>query len=158
MNFSELVHSSEALLPGVFNRAVIEDFKVLGFKSREMLGVRTRIVSALIQSDRKEPYKVVVQVNRVNGPVTEDNDVVIRCSCPCYRFYFSEANRKQRILFGTHRPKYDPVPDDQRLRAKRPPLNPGDIIPGACKHVFVVMKLMKRKGLIEPGSQLMKNY
>lgn len=148
MNFSDLINSSEVLQPGVFNRAVVEDFGIVGFKCTEMLGVKTRIVSALIQGDAKEPYRVVVQVNRVDGIVTEGNDVVVRCSCPSYRFYFSEANRKQRILFGAHRPRYEPVPNGERRRAPRPPLNPGDLIPGVCKHLIVVMKLMRRQGLM----------
>lgn len=148
MKFSDLVSGSEVLLPGVFNRAVIEDYSLIGFHVTDMLGVKTKIVRTEIESKDAKKYKVVVQFNRADQGCSEDNDVVVRCSCQCFRFWFSEANRKAHALFGMHRPKYVPVPDDQRQRAKRPPLNPGDLIPGACKHVFIVMKYMKRHGMM----------
>lgn len=148
MKFSDLVTGSEALLPGVFNRAVIEDYTLEHFHVTDMLGVKTKIVTVDIVSSEAKVYKVVVQFNRADQGCSEESNVVVRCNCQCFRFWFSEANRKTRTLFGMHRPKYTPVPDEQRQRPKRPPLNPGDAIPGACKHVFIVMKYMKRQGLM----------
>lgn len=147
MKFSDLVLGSEVLLPGVFNRAVIEDFRMVNFHTRDMLGVKTRLVNTDVISDDCT-YKVVIQVNRVDLGCSEDNDVVVRCNCKCFRFWFSEANRKVHALFGMHRPKYVLVPEAMRQRPARPPLNPGDAIPGACKHIIVVMKYMKRQGIM----------
>jgi hypothetical protein len=148
MKFSDLVAGGEALQPGVFNRAVIEDYAIFDFHVTDMLGVKTKIVRAEVASPDKKVYKVVVQFNQVEGPVSEENNVVVRCNCPSFRFWFSEANRKVHALFGMHRPKYVPVPDHLRQRPKRAPLNPGDAIPGACKHIVLVTKYMKRQGMM----------
>lgn len=147
MKFSELVSNAEVLQPGVFNRAVVEDFDISNLKVVDMLGVNTKIVSIEVQGSEKKPYKVVVQFNQADRGCTEESNVVVRCSCMSFRFWFSEANRKARALYGMHRPNYVPVPDNERVRAKRPPLNPGDLIPGTCKHICVAMKYMKREGI-----------
>lgn len=148
MKLSDLVTGSEVLLPGVFNRAVIEDYSLENIHVTDMLGVKTKIVRMDIRSKERNVYKVVVQFNRADLGCSEESNVVVRCNCQCFRFWFSEANRKVHALFGMHKPKYVPVPDGLRQRPKRPPLNPGDAIPGACKHVLVVMKYMKRQGMM----------
>jgi hypothetical protein len=146
MKFSDLVLNSEALLPGVYNRAVMS-YEVRNFKVTEMLGMKTRIVSALVKSDRPGLYKVVLQLNRVDLGCSEDNDVVVRCNCPCYRFWFNEANSRVHIMYGKKLPAYVPVPEEQLQRPRPWPHNPA-YVPGMCKHIILLAKHLKRKGLM----------
>lgn len=148
MKFSELIEHSEEIQPGVFNRAVIEEYDVSDLKVVDMLGVKTKMVSANFRS-RNDVYKVVVQVNGVvpGVQITEENHMTVRCSCSSFRFWFGIANKKSRVLFGQHMKKYVPVPDDQRQRPKQPPKNP-DHIPGVCKHIIGLVKVMRREGII----------
>ncbi len=148
MKFSDLVDGSEVLQPGVFNRAVIEDYDITDLKVVDMFGVRTKIVSANFRSSN-DSYKVVVQVNGVIPlvAITEDNHMTVRCSCPSFRFWFGNANRERHVLFGNKMKRYDPVPDHLRQRAKQPPKNPGHI-PGVCKHIIGLVKVMKREGIV----------
>lgn len=146
MKFSELVVGSEQLQPGVFNRAVIEDYVISNVLVKDMKGVRCKLVSAEVMSDDRKLYKAVIQVSHADEGVSEDSDVTVRCSCQSFRFWFGEANRRAHVLFGTKMPKYTPVPDHKRQRPKQPPKNPKHI-PGMCKHVILLMKYMKNVGI-----------
>ena len=149
MKFSDLIDSSESIQPGVYNRAVIDEYEITELKVVPMLGMKTKIVSAFFRSNR-DVYKTVVQVNGVEEGVlpSEENHMTVRCSCPSFRFWFGNANRQHHILFGIHMKKYIPVPDHLSQRPKQPPKNPGHI-PGVCKHIIGLVKVMRRVGEID---------
>jgi hypothetical protein len=149
MRFSDLIDSSESLLPGVFNRAVVDDYEVNHFVVKDMVGVRTKLVTAEF-SGPNDAYKVVVQVSGIvpGEKCSEENHMVVRCSCPAFRFWFGVANRDHHVLFGPKIKRYIPVADHLRQRPKQAPKNPGHI-PGVCKHIIGLIKVMKRDGIME---------
>lgn len=73
-------------------------------------------------------------------PSLGKNDILVRCSCPSYRFRFDKANRLARAgtgaRFGIYHRKTD-----------RKPNNPYDI-PGACKHIFEFISYLQQQGFI----------
>lgn len=149
MKLVELLDSSEVILPGVYNRARVDDYMVESFNVRPMVGVHTLMVTAALRSVN-DRYKVVVQFNGhvVGEKVTEENHVTVRCSCPSMRFFFGGANKRQKVLFGRMFKRYIPVPDYMLQRARPLPKNPNGI-PGVCKHVGTVVKMMKYQGYMD---------
>lgn len=73
-------------------------------------------------------------------PGLDENDVLLRCQCPDFRFRFSYALKKEKALSGqliSYKKKTD-----------REPLNPENI-PGMCKHLYNFTKALIQKGYIK---------
>ena len=150
MRYFDLVLLSEQLLPGVFNRAVLDAYEIDQYKETDMIGMKTKIISARVTSRDDMNYNVVVQINRVDCGCTEERDVLVRCTCPAFRFWFAEANRRHHVLYGMHFKQYVPVPSHLLTRPRRAPLNPGNV-PGVCKHIILLMKSLQREGVVSRG-------
>ena len=146
MRYVDLVGDSELVQPGVFGRAVLGGYVVELLDVVDMLGMDTRIVVGRVVGGRDD-YKVVVQFSGVSGGISEGSGVLVRCSCPSFRFWFGEADRRAGVLFGRKMKRYVPVPDNLLVRGRPGPKNPG-MIPGCCKHVMVLMKYLKSVGFI----------
>ena len=81
-----------------------------------------------------------IQQGYMPKPSLNHNEVMMRCSCPSYRFRFDEANRRHHAgtgaKFGIYRRKSD-----------RAPNNPAHI-PGACKHLIEFIDYLQERGFI----------
>lgn len=81
-----------------------------------------------------------IQQGYMPKPSLNHNSVLMRCSCPSYRFRFDEANRRNGVgtgpRFGLYRRKTD-----------RAPNNPSQI-PGACKHLIEFIGYLQDRGFI----------
>lgn len=73
-------------------------------------------------------------------PSLSKNEILVRCSCPSYRFRFDKANRSEGAGAGARFPNY------HRL-TNRKPNNPRNII-GGCKHTFMFIDYLQRQGFI----------
>lgn len=81
-----------------------------------------------------------IQQGYMPKPSLNHNEVMMRCSCPSYRFRFDDANRRHQVgtgaRFGIYHRKTD-----------RAPNNPGHI-PGACKHLIEFIDYLQDRGFI----------
>ena len=73
-------------------------------------------------------------------PSLAENEVLMRCNCPSYRFRFDNANRSNGAALGARFPVYHKKTD-------RAPLNP-DNTPGACKHCIEFINYLQNQGFI----------
>ena len=69
-----------------------------------------------------------------------ENEVMMRCSCPSYRFRFDEANRRHQAGTGARFGIY-------HRKSDREPNNPNNI-PGACKHIIEFITYLQDRGFI----------
>ncbi|QPB08509.1 SWIM-type zinc finger protein [Vibrio phage Va2] len=73
--------------------------------------------------------------------LTENTTVLLRCSCPDFRFTFMYPDYDKKSLQGRRIPY-------QRKTTTRPPRNPDDI-PGVCKHLIAVFNKLTNLGFID---------
>lgn len=73
-------------------------------------------------------------------PSLAENNVLMRCSCPSYRFRFDEANRRSGASTGARFGLY-------HRKTDRAPNNPNNI-PGACKHLIEFVQFLQDRGFI----------
>ena len=79
------------------------------------------------------------------GPLSESKgDVLVRCSCPDFRWRFAHWNRGDGSLFGREPRKYE-----ARLR---PGSSNPDESPGLCKHLMKMAKILGESGLFGRGA------
>lgn len=70
----------------------------------------------------------------------ENDDVLVRCNCPDFKWRFSFYNHLDKSLYGRKPRKYEAV-------TSRPPANPQQM-PGMCKHVMATVRALQHAGLL----------
>lgn len=124
-------------------------------------GMKTLFVKGLIQNEGKEynshlifkgvnydslvnQIKLVASDNQVytlSKLDLENTDVLIRCNCPDFRWRFCHFNSIDKSLYGRDRKKYEAI--------HRPgSANPLEL-PGMCKHLIKLQKVLLQSGVIE---------
>jgi hypothetical protein len=67
-------------------------------------------------------------------------EVKVRCDCPDFRWRFAWYNDQKEALYGLRPPPY-------RRKTNRPPVNPRHL-PGMCKHLMNVVKILASRQVI----------
>lgn len=131
--------------------------RVYGLNLRYDAGVKTMTFTGEVRSStRHAGYTVILtfkDIEQTDGlspeeivqgfypkPNLSKNEVLMRCSCPSYRFRFDTANRKARMGTGARFGAY------HRL-TNRKPNNPNDL-PSGCKHLFEFIIYLQNNGFI----------
>lgn len=142
MILRDLIDLSETIQPGVGDRSDPDFYDIEIQKDTLMEGMRARIITGTIRDHTyARPYKMVMQFCGVDNKVTEEDKVVVRCSCKSYRFFFCDANKIWRCHFGKMPTPYIPVPEAELKRVRPLPKNP-DHVPGLCKHLIAFGRLI----------------
>ena len=69
----------------------------------------------------------------------DDNDVLVRCNCPDFKFRFGYYNHLDKSLQGRKSKKYE----GQGLWESNPTHSPG-----LCKHIMKLMKVLDESGIV----------
>jgi hypothetical protein len=126
------------------------------------LGVKTLFVKGLAQNEGREysTYIVFKNVNykpedkidlvEITGSdglpykfkklIAEKHDVLVRCSCPDFKWRWSYWDGQQKCLYGAKPKPYDPV-------SNRGPANPLEL-EGMCKHTLKLVEALKDAGIL----------
>lgn len=116
-------------------------------------GMNTLFVNATAQNEDREYNTIVLfkKVNYGNGPgyvrlvdstgmpfsmrpITEEQEVLVRCNCPDFRWRFNYYDHIDYSLYGRKAPKYT-------AKTNRGPANPSEL-PGMCKHLMKMSESM----------------
>lgn len=127
------------------------------------LGVKTLFVKGLAQNQGKEYNPMIlfkkveyydskneknwVEITANDGKnyifekINDENDVLVRCNCPDFRFRFNFYDHIDKSLFGKKVKKYESL-------GIGPPANPQEL-PGMCKHIIKLIKSLGKAGILE---------
>ena len=136
MNFPTLIKNTMKVLPTAFKNSR-SGMKVAKLVKNTFKGMRTIQFNSEIHSKGKK-YKPTIAFRNQDGNVvgnTKRDDVVVRCTCMAYYFWFTWANLKAKCQFGSPAKPYQrktPITD-----VRYPPKNPNHI-PGVCKHLMLL--------------------
>lgn len=70
----------------------------------------------------------------------ENTDVLVRCSCPDFKWRFNFYDHLDKSLYGPKRSKYEGVTGV--------PANPKQM-PGMCKHLMATTKILSNSGIFQ---------
>lgn len=152
----DIVQGARQVSPGSVDN-VSQAARIENLDLRYDEGVKTLTFYGTIHSSSSPiAYTMIItfkDVDRVEGltdeeiqqgympkPSLTDNEVMMRCSCPSYRFRFDDANRRNQAGTGARFAAYHKKTD-------RAPINP-DHIPGACKHLIEFIGYLQDRGFI----------
>jgi hypothetical protein len=160
----ELYHNSVIGFPETKKRQhATNTIKIAHLNWVPYLGMKTLFVKGLAQNEGREYNPIIifkgVQYREQTGkniiPLIinsgqkylldqlsfEKNEVLVRCDCPDHAWRFRHFNSVDRSLYGRDRKKYE---------AKYRPgsANPEEL-PGLCKHLMVLGKVLKESGIIK---------
>ena len=121
----------------------VKEIKKQVFKGTSTVQYITRMTGSKLRGPRETYKATLVFTNQDNtGKVDTKKDILCRCSCDAFYFWFSFANWKRKCLFGRKAKVYQrktPISDP-----RYPPKNP-DAIPGMCKHLVLLSRYIIRK-------------
>lgn len=154
--WGKLARNTPKVSPGSINNAN-QSARIRNLDLRYDKGVRTITFYGEVSSSHKpSSYSVMISFKGVleNDGLSDEeilqgyqpkpslsrHEVLIRCSCPSYRFRFDKANRMNRAGTGARFPAY------HRLTARKPN-NPHNL-PGFCKHALEFIEYLQRQGFI----------
>ena len=139
---------SKFLYDDIVNNELIDGFKNYIYKliepeEKEEIIV-TKTPTELLSEVGYDLYECKTEEEIQQGympkPSISENNVMMRCSCPSYRFRFDDANRRNGAgtgaRFGIYHRKTD-----------RAPNNPSHI-PGACKHLIEFLDYLQSNGFL----------
>lgn len=126
------------------------------------LGVKTLFLKGLAQNEGRE-YSPIIIIKGMNyggnevmirasdgkqynfaRPSLEENQVLVRCPCMDFHWRFNWYNHLDRSLQGSPRKKYE-------SKGIGPPANPMQM-PGMCKHLLKMTKVLHRAGIFKESS------
>lgn len=133
------------------------DEKVQGLDLNYMKGMKTLTFTGVIKShEHPVGYNIIVTFKKVEPtanltpeeieqgfqpkPSLSSNELLVRCSCPSYRFRFDKANRDHRAGTGARFPIYI-------RKTNRKPNNPLNL-PGLCVHESEFLQYLLERGFI----------
>lgn len=121
------------------------------------IGLRTLFVKGQAQNEQRE-YNTILLFKNVNygkndvqivasngieysfGRLSlENTDVLLRCTCPDFRYRFSYYDHLDKSLYGRKSAKYE-------AKGVGPPANPLKL-PGMCKHLIKTAKVLHEAGI-----------
>ncbi len=131
--------------------------RVDGLDLNYMKGMKTLTFTGVIHSHETPiGYTVILMFKRVDEhenlteeeiaqgfqpkPSLSNNELLVRCSCPSYRFRFDRANRDHYAGTGARFPTYI-------RKTNRKPNNPRNI-PGLCVHESEFLTYLLERGFI----------
>jgi hypothetical protein len=130
---------------------IIEELRWTPFK-----GVKTLFIRAEARNETRHysPMILFKNVNYDNGRVKivasdgleyrfaplsmEDNDVLVRCNCPDFKWRFNYYDHEDHSLYGRVRAPYE--------SKGGPPANPQEL-PGMCKHLMKAVIVLRDAGI-----------
>lgn len=122
-------------------------------------GMKTLFVKGFAQNEGKE-YETIILIKKVNylneenqgvrlrasdglyynfDKITEQQNVLVRCNCPDFRWRFSYYNHLETSLFGNKHKAYT-------SKGKREVANPMQL-EGMCKHLMKTVKALSVAGI-----------
>lgn len=126
------------------------------------LGVKTLFIKGLIRNENRKydcimlfkninfkqnEGKNLIKVKMSNGKEyfveqinSEKNDVLVRCNCKDFHYRFNYYNHLDHSLYGRKRSKYEAV--------NRPGTANPEELPGLCKHLIKMAKIIKETDLL----------
>lgn len=109
---------------------------------------RLHFPSVKLSEEPKKGYEIPIKDKRgftyYCPQLSEHTPILVRCSCPDFRFSFMWEDYAEKSLQG-RRISY------QRKTTTRPPRNP-DGIPGVCKHLIAVINKLESLGFMSKVS------
>ena len=152
----DVVQGARKVSPGSVDNAS-QAAKIENLDLRYDEGVQTLTFYGTVHSaSRPTAYTMILtfkNVDRLEGlteeeiqqgympkPSLNENEVMMRCSCPSYRFRFDEANRRHQAGTGARFGIY-------HRKSDREPNNPNNI-PGACKHIIEFITYLQDRGFV----------
>jgi len=151
-SLQQFTQGTQQVLPTALTNYLKGDLKVESVRITNMLGVKTKIISATIRGSTGEnAYNVVIMFTGLKDP---ENDIpkvnatnaVVRCQCESFYFYFAYPDRLISGLYGGNFRPY--VRKTNPADGKYPPKNPGNI-PGICKHLLLLTRSLINEGIIQ---------
>lgn len=142
--------------PGSINNAS-QDARISHLDLRYDAGVQTLTFYGEVRSAHSYSSHSVIltfkKVKKTDGLTQEEiekgfkpkpsiakHEVMMRCSCPSYRFRFDKANRSHGVGTGARFGIY-------RRRTNRKPNNPRNL-PGFCKHALEFLEYLQQQGFV----------
>lgn len=149
---SDLTRGSVAVQPNVITKALDGSIHIEDLKITNMKGMKTKIFSSTIRSSTDlKAYHSVIAFYEVDDPVNDKpslskNPCRVYCGCKSFYFYFSWEDMQNEALYGRHPKPYErkTQPGDPNYK---PPVNPAEI-PGACKHLLLMMRSLRDSGFV----------
>jgi hypothetical protein len=94
-----------------------------------------------ISSEKDKTHRTQLSDGAYMGSIDyRKTEVKVRCDCPDFRWRFAYYNDLKQALYGLRPPPY-------KRKTNRPPVNPRHL-PGMCKHLFNVVKILSSRGVI----------
>lgn len=135
----------------------VDPLKVIELHWIPYLGLKTLYVRGKIKSESKDYSCSIVFKKVVYGsglPLvasdgktyfmerlsSSNNDVLLRCDCPDFRWRFRYYNYVDESLYGNKGKKYESL-------GVGPPANPSES-PGMCKHLMSMMRTLNHSGIL----------
>lgn len=160
-NLNDLYVSTVNAFPNTTKRQhSIDPVDIVEINWTPFMGVNTLFIKALAHSGESGKeyntyflFKNVkynessgIQILDKNGqkyffdPLSMENDVLVRCSCPDFSWRFNYTDHLDRSLYGVKRKKYEAINDPGSS-------NPLEL-PGMCKHLIKLAKTLTEIGVI----------
>jgi hypothetical protein len=155
----DLYQSAVAAFPRTTRRQYATDtIHITNLHWTPFVGMKTLFVKGLAQNEGKEytPIILLKNVQYITEGITivasdgreytfkklspTENDVLVRCDCPDFRWRFRYYNYLDHSLQGPKGKKYE-------AKGMRPPANPMEM-PGMCKHLMKLMQGLNETGVI----------
>jgi hypothetical protein len=158
----QLYDSAVKAFPYTTKRQYATDpVKLVRFHWTPFLGLNTLFIRGLAQNENRE-YDCIILFKKVNYKIqegarnaikvidstgtpfimqklSENQDVLVRCSCPDFRWRFNYYDHLDHSLYGRKAAAY-------RSKGQRGPANPMEL-PGICKHVMKMTTALADAGL-----------
>jgi hypothetical protein len=162
-SLSELYKNTLSSFPNTTKRQfAIDTVKIENLQWVPFQGVKTLFVKAIVNNEGRANESIMLfknvnyQLNQKKGTVpvvgangkkvfieqisSEQNDVLVRCSCKDFYWTFLHFNSLEKSLFGRDRKRYEAIynPDSR---------NP-EHSPGLCKHLIKLSKILQNSNLL----------
>jgi hypothetical protein len=150
-------NSVEAFPKTTKRQYAIDPIKIVKFDWIPFVGVKTLFIKSYAKNESKEYNSIILikninysenlksnffELNASNGKKyflekisINENDVLLRCNCPDFKWRFKHFNKLDKSLFGKDGKKYEAI------------LRPGTANPkelsGMCKHLMKMVKVLK---------------
>lgn len=160
-SLTQLYHSAVAAFPHTTRRQhATNTIKIAKMDWVPYLGMKTLFIKGYAQNEGKEYetivlFKKVAYLNEVNSKavrirasdglyynfdkITEDQNVLVRCNCPDFRWRFSYYDHLDKSLYGNKYKAYV-------SKGLRGPANPLQA-EGLCKHLMKTVKALQEAGI-----------
>lgn len=154
--YKRIIESTPKVSPGSIEN-VSSTARITDLNLRYDAGVRTMTFYGIVHTQHNPSgYSVQISFKNVKQndgltevevlqgfypkPTLSKHEIMVRCSCPSYRFRFDQANRMHKAGTGSRFPIYHRLTD-------RKPNNPKNLT-GFCKHIIEFTDYLQKQGFI----------